>query len=95
MAIERNVVFLYPLSDKLQQLKASVEEDNSYTVYELDSLSEYHQLIGVMEHAVTFSADLKKTELYLNECKKFVRDKKSKNILIQAKNIPPHIFFNR
>ena len=92
MSIERNIVFLYPISAKLTELKKIYEEANDHTIYELDSVSEYVQLIGVLEHSVTFSSDLKKTEQYLEEAKQFVRIKESKNYLIQEKNISPLVF---
>ena len=62
--IERNIVFIYPLSSTLQELKQALEEDSNFMVYELDAVGEYSQLIGVLEHSMTFSSDLKKTEQY-------------------------------
>lgn len=92
MSVERNIVFLYPISEKLKELKDELENDESYVVYELDSVAEYGQLIGVMDHSITLSSDFKKTEQYLNECKKFVKGKTAKNFLVQDKNILPHMF---
>jgi hypothetical protein len=92
MVIERNIVFLYPISAKLKELKEEFEKDESLVVYELDSVNEYGQLIGVMEHSITFSSDLKKTQQYLSECKQFARGKTSRNFLIQDKAVPPQIF---
>lgn len=92
MSIERNIIFLYPISAKLKELKEELEKDENVMVYELDSVNEYGQLIGVMEHSITFSSDIKKTESYLNDCKQFVKSKTSKNFVIQDKMMPPHIF---
>lgn len=92
MSIERNIVFLYPISAKLKELKEKLEADDSVVVYELDSVNEYGQLIGVVEHSVTFSSDFKKTQQYLNDFKHFVRAKTAKNFLVQDKTMPPHIF---
>ncbi len=92
MLIERNVVFIYPISKVLQELKNELENNDQYVVYELDSVAEYGQLIGVMEHSVTFSSDLKKTESYLESCKQFVRGKNARNFLVSDKTLPPHIF---
>jgi hypothetical protein len=92
MSIERNIIFLYPISSKLKELKEELEKDETNVVYELDSVNEYGQLIGVMEHSITFSSDMKKTESYLTDCKKFVKNNISKNFIIQNKIMPPHIF---
>jgi hypothetical protein len=92
MSIERNIIFLYPISSKLKELKEELEKDEETVVYELDSVNEYGQLIGVMEHSVTFSSDMKKTEGYLTDCKQFVKTKNSKNIVVQNKTMSPHIF---
>ncbi|MFT6631949.1 MAG: hypothetical protein ACJAS4_001911 [Bacteriovoracaceae bacterium] len=92
MSIERNIIFLYPISSKLKELKEELEKDEETVVYELDSVNEYGQLIGIMEHSVTFSSDMKKTEGYLTDCKQFVKSKNSKNIVVQNKTMPPHFF---
>lgn len=93
--IEKNIVFIYPLSQKLKELKEeleSEEEESGFTIYELDSVDEYGQLIGVMEHSITFSSDIKKTESYLENSKQFVKSKTSRNFLVQDKTVLPHIF---
>ena len=92
MSIERNIIFLYPLSSKIKELKDEMEKDENLMVYELDSVNEYGQIVGVLEHSVTFSSDLKKTQAYLQECKQFTRVKTAKNFLVQDKSIPPHVF---
>ncbi|MBT4792765.1 MAG: hypothetical protein HON90_14415, partial [Halobacteriovoraceae bacterium] len=92
MQIEKNIAFIYPLSSMLKTLKEQLEQDDEYVVYELDSIAEYAQLIGVMEHSVTFSSNLKKTDSYLGECKKFVKNNNAKNFLIQDEALPSHIF---
>ncbi len=90
--IERNIVFIYPLSSTLQELKQALEEDSNFMVYELDAVGEYSQLIGVLEHSMTFSSDLKKTEQYLEMSKSFVKTKESRNILTQDKSMMHHVF---
>lgn len=61
-------------------------------VYEMDSVTEYAQIIGVVEHSVTFSSDLKKTEGYLKKCRKMIKAPVHKNYLIQEKNVNPRMF---
>ena len=90
--VERNIVFLYPLSEKLKELKESLDEDESYVVYELDAINEYTQLVGVLEYSITFSSDLKKTEQYLETSKSFIKNKNTRNIILQDNPMLPHIF---
>ena len=40
MAVERNLIFLYPLAPVINELKKQLEEDATYTVYEMDSIEE-------------------------------------------------------
>ncbi len=91
MIIERNIIFLYPLSPKLHELKEELDKDENIIVYELDSTIEYAQLIGILDFPLTFSADLKKTMATLNENKKFTRKKTSRNFLVQDKTLTPGI----
>jgi hypothetical protein len=91
MSIEQNFIFIYPLSDPLKQLKDYLEEDDTNEVYEIDSLKEYGQVVGIMEYSITFSGDTKKTESYLTNFKELVNTDKSCNFLIQGKTQPMHI----
>lgn len=91
MSIEQNYIFIYPLSDPLKQLKEYLEEDDSNEIYEIDSLKEYGQVVGIMEYSITFSGDTKKTESYLTNFKDLVNTEKSCNFLIQGKTQPMHI----
>ena len=73
MSIEKNVVFLFPIASVLLKLKEKLEADSNFTIYEMDSLAEYSQIVGILEYSVTFSTDLRKTSRYLQENKSFVR----------------------
>lgn len=92
MAIERNIIFIYPITTQLKELKELLEKDGDCVIYELDSISEYIQIIGIVEHSITFSSDIKKTEAYLKKCKKIITQKNNKNYLIQEKNVSPSLF---
>lgn len=89
MQIEKNVIFIYPITKKLQEAKTKFEEEGDYTIYELDSVDEYNQLIGVLEHSVTFSSDEKKTEKYLEMSKQFIKHNNAKNFFVREKTISP------
>ena len=90
--IERNIIFIHPLSQRLKELKDELEKDEENLIFEIDSLNEYGQVIGVLEHSISFSSDLKKTRSYLEDYSQLVKNKESKNILIQENMIAPHIF---
>lgn len=91
MAVERNIIFLYPLAPVVNELKKQLEENESYTVYEMDSIGEYKQLIGILEYSVTFSTDLKKTSRYLQENDKLLKSLNAKNYTVNNKTLPPHV----
>lgn len=87
MFFERNVVFIYPLCSELQELKTKLEEDENTTVYEMDAVAEFSQLIGVLEQSITFSSDPKKTQSYLEENKKILKSHSHRNILMASNKI--------
>ncbi|MAZ48087.1 MAG: hypothetical protein CME65_05970 [Halobacteriovoraceae bacterium] len=90
--IERNIIFIHPLSQRLKELKDEIEKDEEILIYEIDSLNEYGQVVGVLEHSISFSSDLKKTRSYLEDYSQLVKNRESRNILIQENAIAPHIF---
>lgn len=90
--IERNVIFIHPLSEKLRALKEELENNDENLIFEIDALNEYGQVVGVLEHSITFSSDLKKTRIYLDDYAQFVKSKTAKNFLVQENTIAPHIF---
>ncbi len=91
MANERNILFLYPLSNRLEELKEELEKDEDITVYEMESSAEFSQLIGILEDAIVFGTDVKKFPAALAENKKFVKSSHIKTFLMQDKILPPHI----
>ena len=89
MGIEKNVVFIFPIAKVLQDLKAKLEKNDQFIIYEMDSLPEYSQIIAILDHSVTFSSDMKKTSRYLQENKVFVRNNQTRNIAVTAKEPSP------
>ena len=73
--IEKNIIFIHPLSPLLQKFLKEMEEDDDFMVFEIDALNEYGQIIGVLEQSVTFSSDLKKSRTYLEDFSQFVKNK--------------------
>jgi hypothetical protein len=91
MAIEKNVIFIYPLVAVLNELKKYLEQDESYIIYEIDNVAEFAQLIGIVDHAITFSSDMKKTSRYLQENKSYVLKEETLCIAVTAAAVPSHI----
>lgn len=92
MEVEKNIVFIHPLSPRLVELLDDLNAKDEYMIFEVESLAEYGQIIGVLDQSITFSSDLKKTRTYIKDFKSFVKNKKSRNILVQENVLPPHIF---
>lgn len=90
--IEKNIIFIHPLSPLLQKFLKEMEEDDDFMVFEIDALNEYGQIIGVLEQSVTFSSDLKKSRTYLEDFSQFVKNKNSRNYLVQESTMAPHLF---
>ena len=85
--MEQNVIFVYPLNALLNQLKAELEKDSTITVFEVDLVEEYQQLVASLGKSVTVSSDLKKTTRYLDLCKSIVSKKNHLNIFV-SKDLP-------
>lgn len=92
MDIEKNIVFIHPLTDKLKALLSLVEEaGDEFVLYEMDSVAEFVQLIGIMEHSITFSSELEKTKEYLKKTKSFVKSPQCHNCTVFENSYPPHL----
>jgi hypothetical protein len=92
--VDKNVIFVYPLNTVLNELKKELEKDESFSVLEVDMLDEYAPLVGSIDHSITLSADLKKTAMFLDSCKKYTREKNHLNILI-SKQVPSGLVLSR
>ncbi len=64
------------------EFKNDLEKDDSYVIYEIDAIDEYQQLIGILDFSITFSTDLKKTQSYLELCRKSLNKRQHLNIFI-------------
>lgn len=92
--MDKNVIFVYPLNAVLNELKKELEKDESFSVLEVDMLDEYAPLVGSINFSMTFSADVKKTAMFLEACKKYTKEKNHHNILI-SKNMPSGLVLSR
>ena len=92
--MDKNVIFIYPLNAILNELKKELEKDKSFSVLEVDMLSEYGPLIESIHASITFSADIKKTAMFLEACKKYTKEKAHHHILI-SKQTPSGLVHSR
>ena len=76
------------------QLKDELEKDESFTVFEVDMLDEYEQLVENLPDSMTFSSDLKKTAQYLELTKKVVTKRCHHNMLV-SKIVPSGLVMSR
>ncbi len=87
--VERNIILFHPLSEKLTKLKAELEKDENLILYDVESIDEYNQIIGILEHSITFSSDKAITVEYLENAANFVKDRNSKNTLVLQASLDP------
>lgn len=92
--MDENVIFIYPLNSILTHLKDELEKDENFTVFEIDMLEEYEQLIENLESSITFSFDPKKTLKYLELTNSVVTRRTHQNILI-SKQAPTGLMLSR
>ena len=92
--MDMNIIFVYPLSKVLIQLQAELEQDTLYTVFEVDMVDEYEQLIFSLETSITFSSDLKKTSQYLEISKKVLTNNNHLNLLV-TKVLPSELVLSK
>ena len=92
--MDKNVIFVYPLNTVLNELKKELEKDESFSVLEVDMLEEYAPLVESIDHSITLSADLKKTAMFLEACRKYTKEKNHLNILI-SKQVPSGLALSR
>lgn len=92
--MDENVIFIYPLNSILTQLKDELEKDETFTVFEVDMIEEYEQLIENLEISMTFSFDAKKTAQYLELTRKVVTKRTHHNLLI-SKQAPSGLALSR
>lgn len=64
---EQSVVFIYPISEALEEFKEKLKESET-EVYEITDLNEAAQLIPILDEMMVFSSDLKLTKAYLEAC---------------------------
>jgi hypothetical protein len=92
--MDQNVVFVYPLNSVLSQLKAELEKDTTLTIFEVDLVEEYQQLVSNLSNSFTFSSDLKKTIRLLDMNKTIVTKKNHFNLFV-SKDLPSSLVLSK
>ncbi len=85
--MDLNVIFISPLSELLKDLVNHLPQAEGFTVYELDSIDEYRQVVDFLPKSVTLTSNLKVTQSYLKLVKE-VQSASSHNILVSEREIP-------
>lgn len=88
------LIFLRPLSDRLSQLKESIEstaEEENIEIYDIESLEELNQIIHHMGQFLLLTSTPKLCANFLQINSRKIRKDQSKIILISAQYFPPKI----
>lgn len=56
MLAEKSVIFIHPFNKAWMKVLQALDEDDEYSVYEVDSAAEYAQIVSILEASVTVSA---------------------------------------
>lgn len=91
MDIEKNIIFYHPLNPLLEKLKSELEEDDSFTIFEMDSLAEFGQVIGIFEKSISYCSDLKSVTDITKQFKQFIATNDARLVLVNQRTIPPHM----
>ncbi len=92
--MDQNVVFVYPLNSILSQLKTELEKDTTLTIFEVDLVEEYQQLVSNLAKSITFSSDVKKTIRVLDLNKSTITKKNHYNLLV-TKDLPSSLILSK
>lgn len=95
MALPKPLIFIYPISASLQNLKKLMEENSEkegIEVFECDMIQEAGQLIASVGPSVIFSTDAKKCAQILMANKKFIKENRSKVLLLLKADLPRQTF---
>jgi hypothetical protein len=89
--MEKNLIFLKPLSDEVGNLLERLSIDNEYEVFEIDDILELSQTLPILEQSFILNGDLKVTRQYLGELKQYTTNMDCFVLLVNDKEMPPHI----
>lgn len=88
------LIFLSPLSERLNELKESIEstaEDENIEIYDIESLEELNQLIHHLGQFLLLTASPKHCASFLQKNMRSIKSEQSKVILITSKQFPSKI----
>lgn len=89
MAAEgKPIIFVTPLSENLKKLKDTINSDEAYSIYEVESASDYAQMAPAIGASLTISSDIKKLAKILSENKKLIKKFNCKVLLLHDQKLP-------
>jgi hypothetical protein len=89
--MSKQIIFVYPLSEKLLTLKELVSKDESFSIYEIDDPAEYKQLLPIIGPSLTITSDLKKLLKLITDNRASYRKSKSRSLLLTKQRLAPDI----
>lgn len=90
--MSQSVIFFFPISKGLRELKTHMEEDETVEIYEMDNPAELVQIVATLRMALILTSDTKKCARFLSDQKKLIKSTGSKVVLLSNKEIPPKTF---
>lgn len=88
MAEGKPIIFITPLSENLMKLKDTINSDEAYAIYEVDSAADYAQMAPAIGASLTISSDIKKLAKILSENKKLIKKFNCKVLLLHDTKLP-------
>lgn len=89
MATEgKPIIFVTPISENLRKLKETINSDEAYSIYEVETAADYAQMAPAIGASLTISSDIKKLAKILNDNKKVIKKFNSKVLLLHDQKLP-------
>lgn len=89
MQYEKPLIFIYPISDTLMNLKKAIEASGQpVDVYEIDDLRELLQTIPALGQSLVLGSNAKKCAKFLQAAKKLIKQYDTKLVIISQKQYP-------
>lgn len=89
MQYEKPLIFIYPISDTLMNLKKAIEASGQpLDIYEIDDLRELLQTVPALGQSLVLGSNAKKCAKFLQAAKKLIKQYDTKVVIISQKQYP-------
>lgn len=89
MQYEKPLIFIYPISDTLKNLKKAIESSGQpIDIYEIEDLRELLQTIPALGQSLVLGSNAKKCAKFLQAGKKIIKKNETKVVIISQKQYP-------